>query len=379
MRYKYKILFVGVALLSCLLIHAQETDFNYQLILESEVQYTNPDNKSLINPDNIMQIEELTSTTKLYPIVKFGHQMNELSTALQMEGNITNYNFSKDSIQFTFQELYVQFAYKEKHYFSVGKRRLGWGSGMVWNPINFYIQKDPFRTQNRLEGIFQGSYTFLLPNGTLQAYIFREKELENFSYAVKYDYYGPRIDASLSFLQYTRYQQFGFDVSYGGDTYTAYLEGVFRNYTKSYRVGEDGSLIIPSTKRDKWWVDMVAGASINLNAHISLRGEYRFRQDYLDRSEVNLFEAGLPNHSMIYDPISIGKHTLFGSMEWKDTFERYFIQMRSFYDPVSSQLIISPYFIWKINNFQVELSSMIYNNSLALFNYQGSILLSCHF
>lgn len=370
---------ICVALFCCLTMWGQTTDFNYQIILESRAQYNNLDKKSKVNPGNTLNIEELTSTTQLYPIIKFEHKMNELSTYLQVEGNVTNYNFSKDSIRFDFQELYLQFSYKEQHHFSLGKRRLDWGTGMLWNPTNFYVQKDPFRTQNRLEGIYQATYTLLLPNGTVQGYVFPEKHLKDFSYALKFDYYGSRIDASLSFLQYMRYQQFGFDLSYGGDIFTAYTEGVFRNYSKSYRVGEDGQLIVPSTKRNKYRTEIVAGGSVNFNVHISFRGEYRFREDYLNRNDVNRFESGLPNHAIIYDAISVGKHSLFGNLEWKELYDRFFIQMRSFYDPVSCQLIVSPLFIWKINNFQVELSSMVYNNSLALFNYQGSLLISCHF
>lgn len=360
-------------------VKAQNSSFDYQLILEMKGQYNGLDKESSVNPDNLMGIEELTSVTQLYPIMKFRYGQNKLSSLLQVEGNLINHNFSGDSVRFAFQELYAQFSYNEKHHITLGKRRLDWGSGMLWNPTNFYIQKDPFRTQNRLEGIFQMSYSFLFSNGLLQAYIFPEKRLKDFSYALKYDYYGNRLDASLSFLQYTRYQQLGYSLAYGGDLFTLHAEGVFRNYSKSYRVDEDGNLLLPPTDRKKIWTEAVFGFSMNANAHISLRGEYRFREDYLNRKEIKQFETYLPAHPMIYDSLSTGKHTVFGSIEWKDIYDQYFLQMRSFYDPVSEQLILSPLFIWKINNFQVEVTSMIYNNALALFNYQGSILISCHF
>lgn len=376
---KIKILWCCLLVLSGFTLRAQETAFDYQLILESQGQYNHLDKHSAVNLDNRMNIEELTSVTRLYPVLKFSYEQNALSATLQTEGNLSNSDFSGDSVRFSFQELYVRFAYQEKHHITLGKRRLDWGSGMIWNPTNFYVQKDPFRTQNRLEGIFHAAYSSLFPGGALQAYLFPEKRLKDFSYGLKYDYYGTRLDASLSFLQYTRYQQFGYSLSYGGNRSTLYAEGVFRNYSKSYRVGKEGELLPPAEDRKRFHSEVVAGFSLNCNAHISLRGEYRFREDYLSRTEVKQFEAALPIHTLIYDAISVGKHSLFGSAEWKDLYDRYFIQARSFYDPVSTQLILSPLLIWKINNFQVELSALFYNNALAVFNYQGSLLLSCHF
>lgn len=377
--YKIKMLWCCLFALSVVALRAQETAFDYQLIFESQGQYNNLDKHSVINPDNRMNVEELTSLTRLYPVLKFRYAQNDLSATLQTEGNLSNYNFSGDSVRFSFQELYVRFAYQERHHITLGKRRLDWGSGMIWNPTNFYVQKDPFRTQNRLEGIFQVAYSYLFSGGTLQAYLFPEKRLKDFSYGLKYDYYGTRLDASLSFLQYTRYQQFGYSLSYGGNISTLYAEGVFRNSSKSYRVGKEGELLPPTEDRKKFRTEAVVGFSLNCNAHISLRGEYRFREDYLNRTEVKQFEDALPSHTLIYDAISVGKHSLFGSAEWKDLYDQYFIQMRSFYDPTSNQLILSPLLIRKINNFQIELSMLFNNNALAVFNYQGSIVLSCHF
>lgn len=375
---KYFFMLISFLLLTTS-VWGQSTDFSYQLILESKGEYTDLDSKSLINPNNKMNIEEFTAVSRLYPIFRLGYDQEKLNSLLQVEGNLTDYNFSGDSIRFTFQELYLQLGVNDIHYISFGKKRLDWGTGMLWNPTNFYIQKDPLRTQNRLEGIFQATYKLLLSNGSLQAYIFPERQMKDFSYALKYDYYGSRIDASLSFLQYGRYQQIGLDLSYGGNIFTAYMEGVLRNYSKSYRVGEDGELIIPSTAKDKFWTEVVAGFSIVCNAHVSLRGEYRFRKDYLNRKQVGYFKSYLPANTQIYDPISIGKHSLFGSMEWKEIYDRFFIQMRVFYDTASTQLILSPLLIWKISNFQIELSSMLYNNGLPLFDYQGSLLVSWHF
>lgn len=357
----------------------QSMGLDHQIILESKSQYNHLDKASLLNRDNHMEIDELSSITQLYPILTFKSSFGGLANILQAEGNLINYNFEKDSVRFTFQELYTRFSWKDCHHWTIGKKRLDWGTGMIWNPTNFYIQKDPFRTQNRLEGIFQLSYSYLFNAGSLELYLFPEKELEDFSYAVKYNYAGERVDLSVSFLEYTKHQQVGYDISYGGDLFIAHSEGVFRNYSKSYRVGEKGELIFPPDRKTKFYSEIVSGVSYSFNAYLGARLEYRFREDYLNKNEVANFKRYLPHNSIVYDAISVSKHSLFASAEVKDMYDRFNLQLRTFFDIFSNQLIISTLFVWKKNNFQIELSSMIFNNSLAIFNSQTSILISCHF
>jgi hypothetical protein len=348
--------------------NGQSAAWDYQLILESKAQYSHPD-----------KVSPLSSVTQLYPIVSIGSELEELRNTLQAEGNLTNYNFSKDSIRFTFQELYTRFSWKDRHHWVIGKKRLDWGTGMIWNPTNFYIQKDPFRTQNRLEGIFQLNYTCLFNTGSLEVYVFPDKKPVDFSYSFKYNYTGERVDAGISFLEYATHQQIGYDISYGGDRFTAYVEGVFRNYSKSYRIGEKGELLPPRNRASRIYSEIVSGASYAFNAIWSARLEYRFREDYLTREEVTDFRKYQPQNRLIYDPVSVGKHTLFASAEIKDVYDRFNLQIRTFFDLFSNQLIVSPLFILKKNNFQLEFSSMIFANSLDGYNSQTSLLISCHF
>jgi hypothetical protein len=324
----YMILFSFPPLLS----NGQPATWDYQLIVESKSQYNHSDKASLINKDNWMKIDKLSSITELYPIVTAGSDWGELLNTLQAEGNLTNYNFDKDSVRFMFQELYTHFSWKDSHHWTVGKKRLDWGAGMVWNPINFYIQKDPFRTQNRLEGIFQLNYIYLFARGSLEVYVFPGKKTEDFS---------------ISFLEYTRSQQAGYNISYGGDRFIVYAEGVFRNYSKSYRVGKEGELLSPRNRATKFYSEIVPGASYAFNASLGARLEYRFREDYLSREEVVDFKKYLPRNNIIYDPVSIGKHTLYASAEIKDIYDRYNLQVRTFFDLFSDQLIVSPLFVWE--------------------------------
>lgn len=208
-------------------IYAQESKFDYQVILETRGEYNDIDKKSKVNSDNWMNLDEFTSLSQFYPILGFKNTWGDLVTKLQVEANIKNYNFDKSSTDFSFQELYTQFELKGKHFFVFGKKRLDWGTGMIWNPTNFFIQKDPVRTQNRLEGIFMLNYSYLFGQNTLSFYLFPEKKAKDFKAAVKYDYSKDRVDASLSFVEYGKFQQIGYDISYGGDMFTALFRRSF--------------------------------------------------------------------------------------------------------------------------------------------------------
>ncbi|OJV78639.1 MAG: hypothetical protein BGO34_07485 [Bacteroidia bacterium 44-10] len=347
--------------------------------METKGEYNNLDRKSKINPDNWMNIGDFAALSQLYPILQFNSRSGDLATRLGVEANLRSYNFEKDSTRLLIQELYSQFTFKDKHYFVFGKKRLDWGSGMIWNPTNFFIQKDPLRTQNRLEGIFMLNYSYLFSESAISIYLFPDKKKENFKAAIKYDYSKDRIDAAVSFVEYGKYQQVGLDLSYGGNLFTFYGEGVLRNFSKSYKIDDNNILQIPDNRKKTFSSEFVVGGSVVFNMHLSFRGEYRFREDYLDKSQIRLFENQLPDNLMIWDAISVSKHTLFASFDYRDTYSRWSANLRTFYDPLSNQLIVSPLGVLTMNNFQIEASTIFYNNKLSIHNFQSTILLSCFF
>lgn len=357
----------------------QDQSLSYQVILETKGEYNNLNKKSKVNPDNWMNMDDFSALSQFYPILQFVARSPDLATKVGVEANLRNYNFEKDSTKLLMQELYSQFTFKDKHYFVFGKKRLDWGSGMIWNPTNFFIQKDPLRTQNRLEGIFMLNYSYLFRQGSISVYLFPDKKKEDFKAAIKYDYSIDRIDAGVSFVEYGKYQQVGFDLSYGANLFTLYGEGVLRNFTRSYNIDDNGVLQTPDNMKKTFRSEFVVGGSVVFNMHLSFRGEYRFREDYLNKRQIRLFEKQLPDNLMIWDAISVGKHTLFASFDYRDTYSRWSANLRAFYDPLSSQLIISPLGVLTMNNFQIEASTMFYNKKLSIHNFQSTILLSCFF
>lgn len=358
---------------------AQTPGLSYQLILETKGEYRKLDNDSKVNPENYMNIDKWASLSQFYPVIQASNNFGGVDTKLQVEGLFKNYNFEQDSTSFSFQELYTQISLKEKHHFVFGKKRLDWGTGMIWNPTNFFIQKDPLRTQNRLEGLFMLNYSYLFGNHTLSLYVFPEKRTDDFKAALKYDFFSGRIDAGVSFVQYGKYQQLGYEVAYGGNLFTFYSEGVLRNFSKRFKIASSGELLTLDDNNRHFHTELVMGTIVSFNSRFSFSGEYRFRSDYLNKQDIARYKQRLPANPIIYDPLSIGKHTLFGNLEFKDEYARWAVNLRTFYDPVSKQLGLSPLGVLSINNFQLELSALFYNNRLSLFDLQSSLLLSYFF
>ncbi|MCD7978292.1 MAG: hypothetical protein LUG51_14490 [Tannerellaceae bacterium] len=360
-------------------ITAQENVFSYQIIFESKLDYQKMDRHTPINPDNYMELKDFASLTQVYPVFSFESRTEQLSFLLQTEGNIRNYNFDTDSTDFSFQELFLQAGIKNKYFLVIGKKRLDWGTGMIWNPTNFYIQKDPLRTQNRLEGIYMIHFTWLIQNNALQCYIFPDKKGKDFSYALKYEIAGNRLDGSISYLRYKTKDQIGVDFSYGGDKFTIYGEGVARNFSKSYKVSDSGILIPPKLSDKIFHMEWLTGGSLLLTNNFTFRGEYRFRGDYLNKKDIQNFINYLPGNIILYDALTVSKHSLFGSLEYLDTYDRGSVSLRTFYDPVSGQHVLSPLGVWKKNNLQIELSAMFFNNKLPVYNLQTTLLISYYF
>jgi len=363
----------------CNLSYSQSSKYSSLFIFENKNDISWMNSKSNVNPNNYMGIKELASETRLFPILSFNDSLiNDAVGNIQIESGIYNYNYS-DSIKFKFMELYAGISLNEKNRFIIGKKRLDWGSGLLGNPTLFYTQKDPLRIQNRLEGIYQVNYSHLFENSDIGIFIFPDSKLSKTKFAIKYNTAGNRISYSGLYILSGEGHQIGYDISYGADRFTLYTEGMTRTYSRSYGISKDGVLTSPQAKSKKIYNDIVVGASISLSPRISSYLEYRFNEDNLGRLEIDLYKTNLPRNAELYDPISIGKHSIFGSFEYKDLYGRWSLNTRGFYNLFSKQLVFSPLFTYNINNFQVEFSSMAYNNSFSIFKLQSTIFLSLSF
>jgi len=347
--------------------------------MENYNEFNILDEQSDVNPENLLELNEISSITRFYPILTYKDTIqNELVGTFQVEPGFFNNNLNF-SLDIRFMELYTAVKFDEKNRLLIGKKRLDWGNGLVWNPTLFYTQKDPLRVQNRLEGVFQVSYNHLFPKSDLEFYVFPDSTVSRSKIALKYNIVGNRTSFSTIYMYSGEGHQFGYDISFGGDQFTLYTEGVAKTYSRRFGISPGGNLINPTSKSDAINLEVVAGSSINLSNRLTSYFEYRYSDDNLNRTELTAFRNNLPDNLVLYDPISMGKHSFFGSINYIGNYGRWSLNSRGFYDPTSHQFIISPLFIYSLNNLQLELSTLAYHNSFAIFDLQSTLLISLSF
>ena len=161
--------------------------------------------------------------------------------------------------------------------------------------------------------------------------------------------------------------------------FTLYSEGVVKNFTNSYSIAANGNLILPEERNEHFYIECVIGTSIILNSRLNFNAEYRYRGNQLTSSDIDMYKKQLPANLLLYDPISISKNSCFANLTYSDLYNRWSLNLRSFYDPVSNQLIVSPLGTFTLNNIQIELSAMIYNNAFSLSDFQTQLLISYNF
>jgi hypothetical protein len=347
--------------------------------MENYNEFNVLDKRSKVNRDNLLGLNDISSITRFYPILSYKDTIsNELVGTFQVEPGFFNNNLNF-SLDLKFMELYTAIKFDEKSRLLIGKKRLDWGSGLVWNPTLFYTQKDPLRTQNRLEGVYQLNYNHLFDKSDLEFYIFPDSTIAKSKIAVKYNMFGNRSNFSSTYIYSGEGHQLGYDISYGGNQFVLYSEGIAKTYSRRFSINSEGLIIDPTSIKKTLNFEAVLGSSINLSERITGYFEYRYSGDNLNRNEIAAFRNYLPDNLILYDPISMGQHSFFGSVNYIGSYGRWSLNSRGFYDPTSHQLILSPLFIYSLNNLQLELSALAFHNSFAIYDLQSTLLISLSF
>ena len=358
-----------------------QNKFEYKIIVENEFEYFNIATDSKLNPDNqYLQLDEFNYETRFYPILKLenGKSKFQLEPLIKYAPTKTK----KDSLQLSIQELYTGFELNNHVYLLIGKQRLTWGTGLIWNPTNFYTQKDPFRLNNRLEGLNQARIECYLGSLTLNLLASPNKDFDKLMYAAKLESNIGGLFYSFSYASVEKAQyQFGGDFSYAGDIFTLYGEGVMKNYSKYSFVNDTGG-ITPRpvvTNLKDFYSDLVLGGSLNISSNLIFQLEYQYRSDYNSKVGMKDFDRTIPNSLSIYDPLSMGKHTLYGGVNFRDNYGKYTITGGSFYDPLTQQLTLMPQFTLTIDNFTVEASVPMYVMDYRVYNFSTKFVFSLFF
>lgn len=325
---------VCILFLSTSMLRAQ-TEFSYRIINENVFTYNAISKNSFINPNNRLQLNELEIVNRFFPVGTF--KKNKIR--LQAEPKIF-LSPLEEVLEFDINELYVQYGVSDKLYVTFGKKRINWGTANVWNPSNPFLQKDPFRIDNRLEGVTLMDFEYISKNLTLNALFSPKERLNRSTFALKASLEIKSLSYSFSyaFLGYEK-QQFAVDFSLGADNFTFYGEGLLRNFSNSNLI--DSAVLSQNTSIQNGFENMnsefVVGTMLNVLPRTILIAEYRYRSDFNTTQSIENFKNFLPNSLSIYDPISMGKHSFFGQISYMDSYSKYNLSANTFYDPITSR------------------------------------------
>jgi hypothetical protein len=142
----------------------------------------------------------------------------------------TNYNLettppekitviSKEYLQLTIKEFFVDANWKNKVYFRTGKQYLKWGQGYFWNPTDFInlSRKDFFNINAIQEGVFGVKVS--IPSGVKQnGYFFANmnnaQKFSDAALAGKYEFLIGNTEMSVSaVVQKSQIPSYGFDIT----------------------------------------------------------------------------------------------------------------------------------------------------------------------
>ena len=360
--------FLGTSIMSA------QTEFSYRIINENVFTYNVISENSLVNPDNLLHLNEQEIVNRFFPVGTF--KKNNIK--LQAEPKIF-LNPLDETLDFAINELYLQYGFSGKLYATFGKKRINWGTANVWNPSNPFLQKDPFRIDNRLEGIILTDLEYIGANFALNA-IFSPAERLNrstFAFKVSSEIKSLSYSFSYAFLGNEK-QQYGIDFTLGADNFTFYSEGVYRNFSNSRLIDSEGMPEINSIQNSfkNMNAEFVVGTMLNVLPRTILVAEYRYRSDFNTSESIENFKSFLPISLPSYDPISMGQHSFFGQISYMDNYSKYNLSTNIFYDLTTNQLLCSPGLVYNGDDFKLEINPFIYNNSLSIYDFQGRVILS---
>jgi hypothetical protein len=214
----------GIVLAAAL--YAEENNFYFSGTLTNEARYTGLNSSSIFNKGNILDLPDLSYLIKFDLTGKGQLGSKSLNYYFKLRG-VKNFSedldFYKDGQTyhdifnfFSVDELYIDYSPSPKLYFLIGKQRIPWGNGIIFNPVDVI---NPFRyiflPSREQEGAIIIKSEFL-PSDFLNLTFYYNPELMDF--ANKFEYISSNIaarlnivfstiDLSLYYLQKFKYKQ----------------------------------------------------------------------------------------------------------------------------------------------------------------------------
>ena len=192
-----------------------------------------------------------------------------------------------------------------------------------------------------------------------------------------------RLSLSSSYVYFGKNDhQLGIDFNFGGNYFTFYNENALKNFSDPTIINNSGEYVSSASiiNNTKLQLNSVIGGSIIVLPRTTFSLEYNYNSNQNSKQTYNNFLDALPLSSSLYNPVGMGKHRFYGSLLYRDTYQRFNLSVSAFYDPINSQTTIFPTFELNQGYYKIEFTNFFYSKkAIRLFEYQSRLVLSIFF
>lgn len=333
----------------------------HQVIAELQLNANALRTDSRLNPGNAAGLQALDPHLRIFPAAELSTGPVKLRADLGVALDRTEERGLRGSAEV--QELYTGVTLSERAYLVVGRQRLGWGTGFVWNPTRLDAAKDPLRVANRLKGLDAVRVEYAAPAATVNVLVGASEGDHRYLYAARVEKtFGP-LSTSVSAVNPGRGDwRAGYDWSYASDRWTLYGEGTVQGASARPRVDSAGARVEPGRAGgvSGLYHDVVAGSLLSVSPRVTAVAEYRFRNDYYTGAQNDRFVRSLPRNGDLYDPTGMGRGRIFGMLRYADAERGFGVSLRGFADPTTGQLMFGPGTERSGRNLKLEVTPLVF-------------------
>ena len=361
--------------------------FSQQTVAELHAHVTAAADSSVLNPGRVADLSGMTTSLRLYPAAEWRRGSLKVRADARFAAPLLGEGGGRASAEL--QEGYAGLALSGAAYVAVGRQRLGWGTGLIWNPTRIDAEKDPLRTASRLRGIDAVRLEYAFAGATLNVLAAtpdaaRLESAGDVLYAARLETRLAGVATSLSAVNPGRADwRLGWDFSAAADRFTVYGEGTLRRASERAVVDAAGATARRGAGGRVLGAhhDVVLGTLLSLSARWSGMVEYQYRSDAWSGAEYRRFVADLPRSGPLYDPLGPGRHRVFGMARMAGGEGTWSVALKGFADPVSGTFVLSPSLERSGTRFKAEVSPQLFldRNDVSPYRTRTQVIVSAFF
>jgi hypothetical protein len=359
--------------------------YEYQLIGEYERHWNERREESRLNPRNVAELRAIGDELRAYPAGEVSFGPFKARADLKIDWRPYG-NTMRDSSAVAYgevQELRAAVGLGDAAYLVAGRQRLGWGTGIVWNPTRVEPQKDPFRLGNRLRGADVVRFEYVHAAATANLLFFPAQFSQPSAFAARLETSVAGVAGSASVVAPgTGRWRVGYDASAALDRLTLYVEGAARARSLRPMLDSLGAQRARPDARDLagLYHDVVAGSLLSPSARTQFVVEYRYQSDFSTALEDDVFVTHLPRNAELYDPLGRGRHRVYVNGRYGLP-GRSGVSLGAFLDPATHQSILVPGTGWSRASYRLDVQAFVFRerHDVSVFRSTVQCILSAYY